>query len=83
MSRLIDADDFRRILREIQSDAEYFDNVQRRNDIGSIMALLDTQPTAFDTEKVVEQLEEKTDFLKDSRSTETKMPNSKRNHIPQ
>ena len=55
--RLIDADDFRRILREIQTDAEHFDNEQRRNDIGSIMALLDKQPTAFDTEKVIEQLE--------------------------
>ena len=56
--RLIDADDFRRILREIQTDAEHFDNEQRRNDIGSIMALLDKQPTAFDKEKVVEQLKE-------------------------
>ena len=54
--RLIDADDFRRILREIQTDAEHFDNEQRRNDIGSIMALLDKQPTAFDMEKVVEEV---------------------------
>ena len=57
MSRLIDADAFRRILREIQTDAEHFDNEQRRNDMGSIMTLLDKEPTAFDTEKVVEQLE--------------------------
>ena len=27
--------------------------------------IVNNQPTAFDTEKVVEQLEEKTDFLKD------------------
>lgn len=30
-----------------------------------VIKIIKEQPTAFDTEKVVEQLEEKTDFLKD------------------
>ena len=34
-------------------------------DVDFIVGLIENQPTAFDTEKVVEQLEEKTDFLKD------------------
>ena len=34
-------------------------------DVDFIIGLIENQPTAFDTEKVVEQLEEKTDFLKD------------------
>lgn len=56
MSRLIDADDFKKFLQALcKAGAPYEDVVQ----------LLDNQPTAFDTEKVVEQLEEKTDFLKD------------------
>ena len=34
-------------------------------DVDFIIGLIENQPTAFDTERVVEQLEEKTDFLKD------------------
>ena len=47
MSRLIDADDFKKFLQALcKAGAPYEDVVQ----------LLDNQPTAFDTEKVVEQL---------------------------
>ena len=50
MSRLIDADDFKKFLQALcRAGAPYEEVVQ----------LLDNQPTAFDTEKVVEQLEEK------------------------
>lgn len=54
--RLIDADDFKEFLQALcKAGAPYEEVVE----------LLDEHPTAFDTEKVVEQLEEKTDFLKD------------------
>lgn len=56
--KLIDADAFRMILREIQTDAKHFHNTQRRYDIGAVIALLDEQPTAYNVEKVVEELEE-------------------------
>ena len=48
MSRLIDADDFKKFLQALcKAGAPYEDVVQ----------LLDNQPTAFDMENVVEQLE--------------------------
>ena len=48
MSRLIDADDFKKFLQALcRAGAPYKEVIQ----------LLDKQPTAFDTEKVVEQLE--------------------------
>lgn len=48
MSRLIDADDFKKFLQALcEAGAPYEEVVQ----------LLDKQPTAFDTEKVVEKLE--------------------------
>lgn len=47
MSRLIDADDFKKFLQALcKAGAPYEEVVE----------LLDKQPTAFDTEKVVEQL---------------------------
>lgn len=50
MSRLIDADDFKKFLQALcKAGAPYEEVVE----------LLDKQPTAFDTERVVEQLEEK------------------------
>ena len=60
MSRLIDADD---LLQEFEKE-----NVAHNSDIWhitGIKAFIENQPIAFDTERVVEQLEEKTDFLKD------------------
>lgn len=49
MSRLIDADDFKKFLQALcEAGAPYEEVVE----------LLDKQPTAFDMEKVVEQLEE-------------------------
>ena len=57
MSRLIDADAL--IERKfILHDMEELTHEEFEK-------LVNEQPTAFDTEKVVEQLEEKTDFLKD------------------
>ena len=55
MNRLIDADKFKHYVKEHCKDS--------LADLWCV--LIDRQPTAFDTEKVVEQLEEKTDFLKD------------------
>ena len=47
MSRLIDADDFQKFLKALcKAGAPYEEVIQ----------LLDNQPIAFDTEKVVEQL---------------------------
>ena len=54
MSRLIDADD---LLQEFEKE-----NVAHNSDIWhitGIKAFIENAPTAFDTEKVVEQLEEK------------------------
>ena len=52
--RLIDAD----ALSEVLNHLSYFN----ADDMQELVA---SQPTSFDMEKVVEQLEEKTDFLKD------------------
>ena len=41
------------------------DNIEVTVSIKDVKRIIREQPTAFDTEKVVEQLEEKTDFLKD------------------
>lgn len=50
MSRLIDADDFKKFLQALcRVGAPYEDVVQ----------MLDKQPTAFDTKKVVEQIHDK------------------------
>lgn len=50
MSRLIDADDFKKFLQALcEAGAPYEEVVE----------LLDKQPTAFDTEKVVEQIHDK------------------------
>ena len=68
MSRLIDAD---ALLKELESN-----KLQPTKDtdgfidgwcegFNTVVDMIRSQPTAFDTEKVVEQLEEKTDFLKD------------------
>lgn len=56
---LIETEDFRRKLVEVQTNAEHFDNTDRRNDIGAIIALLDAQPIAYDVDKVVAAIEEK------------------------
>lgn len=47
--RLIDADDFKKFLQVLCKAGAPYEGV---------VGLLDKQPTAFDTEKVVEQLEE-------------------------
>lgn len=54
MGRLIDADAFERSV--MCSDAE---------DMQDVIYALRDYPTAYDTDKVVEQLEERTAFLKD------------------
>ena len=49
MSRLVDADDFKRFLQALcKAGAPYEEVIQ----------LLDKQPTAYDVEKVVEELEQ-------------------------
>lgn len=53
MGRLIDAD----VLKK-QIHCAYSDDLE-------ILEKIDTQPTAYDPEKVVEQLEERTAFLND------------------
>lgn len=55
MSRLIDADKLKETLLKFNYTTAH----------NQIFRYIDEQPTAFDTEKVVAQLEEKTDFLKD------------------
>lgn len=52
--RLIDADDFKKFLQALcKAGAPYEDVVQ----------LLDNQPTAYDAERVVEELEKESDFF--------------------
>lgn len=60
--RLIDADALLTKVRQID-----FLTVPNSTKISAceIMEIINKHSTAFDTEKVVEQLEEKTDFLKD------------------
>ena len=61
MSRLIDADD---LLQEFEKE-----NVAHNSDIWhitGIKAFIENQPTAFDTEKVVEQLEVLHDLVNDN-----------------
>lgn len=58
MSRLIDADVlYEKLQKDSTYDLDFMDSELRE--------IIDNAPTAFDTEKVVEQLEEKTAFLKD------------------
>lgn len=61
MSRLIDADKLIEELKikTVSKDAHIISIAN------AVVNLVNNQPTAFDMEKVVEQLEEKTDFLKD------------------
>ena len=61
MSRLIDADD---LLQEFENE-----NVAHNSDIWhitGIKAFIENAPTAFDTEKVVEQLEVLHDLVNDN-----------------
>ena len=54
MSRLIDADNFEKFIKEKYKDGESTDDIKDQ-----MLFDLSYQPTAFDTEKVIEQLEEK------------------------
>ena len=67
MCRLIDADVLLEHIKKLECHAENKKYEQGLNDFLQCYfpQIIDNQPTAFDKEKVVEQLEEKTDFLKD------------------
>lgn len=54
--RLIDADDFKKFMQALCKAGSPYE---------SFIELLDKQTTAYDIDKVVEELEERTDFLKD------------------
>lgn len=62
MSRLIDAIIFENFILNLSKNPNGTSKVY---DEATILRFIENQPTAFDTEKVVEQLEEKTAFLKD------------------
>ena len=61
MSRLIDADVLLEHIKKLECHAENKKYEQGMNDFLQCYfpQIIDNQPTAFDTEKVVEQLEEK------------------------
>ena len=61
MSRLIDADVLLEHIKKLECHAENKKYEQGMNDFLQFYfpQIIDNQPTAFDTEKVVEQLEEK------------------------
>lgn len=61
MGRLIDADKLKADLEKAISKNEDMDCL----DFLRIASVIDKQPTAYDPDKVVEQLEEHTTFLKD------------------
>lgn len=61
MGRLIDADKLKADLEKAISKNEDMDCL----DFLRTASVIDAQPTAYDPEKVVEQLEERTAFLKD------------------
>ena len=60
MGRLIDADAFKRLVAGMAISNNY-----PANKANAWCELIDAQPTAYDQDKVVEQLEERTEFLKD------------------
>lgn len=59
--RLIDAD----ALKEYCMRASKSDDDFRRVSLATLASVIDAQPTVYDPDKVVEQLEEHTAFLKD------------------
>lgn len=61
MGRLIDADKLKADLEKAISKNEDMDCL----DFLRVASFIDAQPTAYDPDKVVEQLEERTAFLKD------------------
>lgn len=61
MGRLIDADKLEADLEKAISKNEDMDCL----DFLRVASFIDAQPTAYDPDKVVEQLEERTAFLKD------------------
>lgn len=61
MGRLIDADKLKADLEKAISKNEDMDCL----DFLRIASVIDKQPTAYDPDKVVEQLEERTTFLKE------------------
>ena len=61
MGRLIDADKLKADLEKAISKNEDMDCLEFLR----IASVIDKQPTAYDPDKVVEQLEERTSFLKD------------------
>ena len=64
--RLIDADELEGHIKILGIWDEVENKDVFTNDIkDAILKLIDAQPTAYDPDKVVEQLEERTSFLKD------------------
>lgn len=64
--RLIDADELEGHIKILGIWDEVENKDVFTNDIkDAILKLIDAQPTAYDPDKVVEQLEERTEFLKD------------------
>lgn len=61
MGRLTDADKLKADLEKAISKNEDMDCL----DFLRVASVIDAQPTAYDPDKVVEQLEERTAFLKD------------------
>lgn len=61
MGRLIDADKLKADLEKAISKNEDMDCL----DFLRVASVIDAQPTAYDPDKVVQQLEERTEFLKD------------------
>lgn len=65
MGRLIDAD---KLLEETRRDRDYAEKngfTDMYYERQALIERINAQPTAYDTDKVVEQLEERTAFLKD------------------
>lgn len=60
MGRQIDADALKRLIAGMAISNNY-----PANKANALCELIDSQPTAYDPDKVVEQLEERTAFLKD------------------
>lgn len=50
--RLIDADEFRRVLIERQTDVKHYENMELRQEIGEIIEALDKQPIACDIDDI-------------------------------
>lgn len=61
--RLIDADKLYRLLCNEQTSHRYFHNLDAREGLGKALEILDEQPTAYDVDKVISNIWDKSELI--------------------